>query len=392
MDDNPAVRSAGRNRLEFPASAKELLKQVEKSARSIRNAGSRYVRDLQSNIDEHLFCLVDVKGTFTKRLTSSQEVQLLDMLTEFFSEKGFGGTSSESSSTKIVHYTYFDLLFCGREGERERGLHEARMEVLVKVISLGAQLHCVPLLTDAGQWIQRHLQQKPATPQMLQMANRLVDDYCAEEDYSLNLHKNLSDFAKESPNFAAVVLPLSMERYDFAVYPPLPYAEVICEWISTNPKIFFQRAFSREPSKNPPTPSNTAKLFNQCYAKLLCLTILSPVSTPIGDVRRRELYSKLHLSLLQAILISSKMNLESCRLFTTKNVNFCLNKIDEIKQNLLPTDADVGESLDRLTQVVQVSVSSKTLQGTRKELDQTVANRFVDNELLIFVLSNQLSF
>lgn len=50
-------------------------------------------------------------------------------------------------------YLYFDLIFCGREGEAK--LHEARVFFLIQLCSLALQYPAYVLFDDIAQWLSK---------------------------------------------------------------------------------------------------------------------------------------------------------------------------------------------------------------------------------------------
>lgn len=138
---------------QFPESAEEMLKIIEKVIRKWKSYFSPrtfFNRDLQASIDKHLFCLIEIKGDFTTKLSAVQELQLINMLCKFFEERK---SSPSARSSNDGSPTPFELIFCGQENDA--ALHAARCGILSKTISLAAQLRCGTLLNEAAAWMQK---------------------------------------------------------------------------------------------------------------------------------------------------------------------------------------------------------------------------------------------
>ncbi|KAH7697722.1 Protein Y56A3A.31 [Aphelenchoides avenae] len=171
----------------FPGNVENVLEQLEKF---VKQHGTKWNRakasDLQHRIDNDLFCLKPDRRT--SRLTPFQRLKLLDILCQFYEK-----ISKESCAQ---HYLYFDLIFCGREGEAL--LHDVRILALSKLCCHALQYPVYALFDDVASWLLKIGSSKS-------YAQRIVDELVQNfvmvrekermYEYLLPLHKNALEFA-----------------------------------------------------------------------------------------------------------------------------------------------------------------------------------------------------
>ncbi|VDK18000.1 unnamed protein product, partial [Anisakis simplex] len=187
----------------FPACAIEALEQVTKicgqQTQKWRGpAGATAVRnnELQHLLDNDLF-FVSARRRDLK-LNPNQQFQLLALLCEYFNER--------SSEPRGHQYYYFEVIFCGREGEGL--LHDIRISVLMNLCSLSIQYPCYSLLNHVSQWLHKIGSGKSYAQQII---NLLVDHFIMSPS-DWNLHEHLLPLADEVPEFVSYFVAYSVTK------------------------------------------------------------------------------------------------------------------------------------------------------------------------------------
>jgi len=257
-----------------------------------------------------------------------------------------------------------------------------RLEVLGKVISLAIQLKCMPLLNDAALWMVRHLQQKSPTDHMIKIAEQLVSDYCsfaADDLYSLQ------EVVKDSPTFAAVLFSLIFENYELGRSPSFPFFKVIVEWLSNGQKSMCKNLKScGESGKN----LTYMKFFAHNFARFLCLDVTRALDLTLTR-EQRSLLVRMHLQALQFIILCSKSNVEPAKILPARVINCCLAAISKFLQENSHRKDIIDESIDKLTQLVQVCYCCNFLFGvTKNDIDPSLISKFPDYTLLQYVFDH----
>lgn len=224
-------------------------------------------------------------------LTCIQEIQLLEVLCEYFSQPG-------SETTKN---TVFLNLF-------GPSTIQLRLKILCKLVSIGISSSCASLLIAAGAWMQ---QLGCTSHSSLQLARAIVKDYFA---LIPNVLETLYSLPKIAPQFTANFLTAIAEiyltdKYSVFTTPPKSLLEIITQWVTENPTLCLaaQQKTAALPTGGIAMPTITpiAGLFKWCIlAPLQCEnTLKMPANnTKKTNDNNLELYAKLHLALLETLI------------------------------------------------------------------------------------------
>lgn len=163
---------------------------------------------------EFVFSEVDRRGNRkTVSLTSLQEIQLLQILCEYFSGSG----------TEAVKNTIFLSLF----GVSTLNL---RIKVLCKLVSMAVCIPSAAVLHAAGIWMQQF---GNTSSHSLQLAKSIVNDYFI---FIPTAVPRLTTLPKIAPHFTANFLTAVAEMYliekrNSFTLPPINLLETITEWV-----------------------------------------------------------------------------------------------------------------------------------------------------------------
>lgn len=164
---------------------------------------------------EFVFCEVDRRGNRKPiSLTALQEVQLLQILCDYFSGSG----------TEAVKNTVFLSLF----GVSTLNL---RIKVLCKLVSMAVCVPSAAVLHAAGIWMQ---QLGNTSTHSLQLAKAVVNDYFI---FIPSAVPRLSSLPNIAPQFTANFLTAVAEIYltdkkNYFMPPPKNLLETITQWVS----------------------------------------------------------------------------------------------------------------------------------------------------------------
>jgi len=163
--------------------------------------------DFQARIDVDLFCLSADKKT--SRLNEIQKLKLIGIICTFFLSVGHAHTSfpimpiclpgpqEESLKDRQLRHLYFDVIFCGREGETQ---HETRIAFLTKFSVMFLQYPVYALFDDIAKWLNKVGASKPYGERIV---GELCDKFVAVPPH-YEMHEYLIPLWRESPDFAAI--------------------------------------------------------------------------------------------------------------------------------------------------------------------------------------------
>ncbi|OZC11627.1 hypothetical protein X798_01490 [Onchocerca flexuosa] len=206
MDRRGSSQSSGvgaaspRKHQSFPACVTDVLEQVTKvcgqQGQKWRGPAALRNNELQYQLDNDLFCISPDRRV--SRLNQIQQLRLMQILCDYFREK--------ESEPRGHQYSYFEAIFCGREGESF--LHEIRITLLINLCSLAVQYPCYSILNHISQWLHKIGSGKSYAQQFV---SQLVDHYIFIADDS-NLHKYLLPLADEVPEFVSYFVAYSVTK------------------------------------------------------------------------------------------------------------------------------------------------------------------------------------
>uniref|UniRef100_A0A8D0G045 Integrator complex subunit 15 n=1 Tax=Sphenodon punctatus TaxID=8508 RepID=A0A8D0G045_SPHPU len=327
-----------------------------------------------------------------QRLNSLQELQLLEIMCSYFQEQ------TKDSVRQII----FSSLFSPQGNKAD----DSRMALLGKLVSMALAVCRVPILECAASWLQR-------TPAIycVRLAQALVDDYCSLVPGSI---QTLKQIFNTSPRFCCQFITSVTALYDLSsddLVPPSDLLEMIVSWIFEDPRLILITFL------NTPIAANLPIGFLELtpLAGLICWCVKAPLAyirkkkasisnghpnnkiakdSAAGAVKDcHSLYSKLHLSVLQ-VLMMLQVHLTEKNLYGRLGLvpfDHVVSLVEEINRlsdefNPLNASEEIELALDRLAQALQVSMASGELLCTRDDL-RTVCSRLPHNNLLQLVIS-----
>lgn len=336
-------------------------------------------------VEEFIFQVPKERTSQTKRLNSLQELQLLEIMCSYFQEQ------SKDSVRQII----FSSLFSPQGNKAD----DSRMLLLGKLVSMAVAVCKVPVLECAASWLQR-------TPAIycVRLGQALVDDYCGLVPGSIH---TLKQIFSASPRFCCQFIGSVTLRYDMSsddLIPPLDLLEMVVSWIFEDPRLILITFLNTPIAASLPigflelTP--LSGLIRWCVKAPLAYKRRKPslsgtkdpvTSSPDQDCN--PLYSKLHLSVLQVLMmlqghLTEKKLYGRLSLVPFEHVVSLVEDLSRLSDELNPLNAsqETELALDRLAQALQVAMASGALLCTREDL-RSVCARLPHNNLLQLVIS-----
>uniref|UniRef100_A0A182PGJ7 Uncharacterized protein n=1 Tax=Anopheles epiroticus TaxID=199890 RepID=A0A182PGJ7_9DIPT len=286
------------------------------------------------------------KQSAQPRLSPIEEFQLVLVLCDFFSRPGPDATRN----------AVFLSLFGGSN---------ARTSVLNKLISTAVSGSIAPLLCAAGTWMQ---QLGCTSPASLELAQCIVKDFVI---FSKNSSEQLKSLPLVAPRFAANLMTAVTDLYlngtvkSQLVPPPDLLLDVITDWVSENPSLCLasqQQLALPSGAIAMPVITPLAGLIRWCVLSLLVTS-------------RQELYSKLHLAVLQSLLeatppVTTPPTLQP---INAQHLMLVVNTIQAEMEHLTQKGVSLEEDnlqscLERFAQAVQVGLTSRCIFGNITQL------------------------
>uniref|UniRef100_A0A2K5W4J5 Integrator complex subunit 15 n=1 Tax=Macaca fascicularis TaxID=9541 RepID=A0A2K5W4J5_MACFA len=343
-------------------------------------------------LEEFVFQVPKERSAQPKRLNSLQELQLLEIMCNYFQEQ------TKDSVRQII----FSSLFSPQGNKAD----DSRMSLLGKLVSMAVAVCRIPVLECAASWLQR-------TPVVycVRLAKALVDDYCCLVPGSI---QTLKQIFSASPRFCCQFITSVTALYDLSsddLIPPMDLLEMIVIWIFEDPRLILITFLNTPIAANLPigflelTP--LVGLIRWCVKAPLAYKrrkkpplsnghVSNKVTKDPGVGMDRDshlLYSKLHLSVLQ-VLMTLQLHLTEKNLYGRLGLVLfdhmvpLVEEINRLADELNPLNAsqEIELSLDRLAQALQVAMASGALLCTRDDL-RTLCSRLPHNNLLQLVIS-----
>ncbi|XP_028828162.1 integrator complex subunit 15 [Denticeps clupeoides] len=335
-------------------------------------------------VEEFIFHASRERSGPPKRMSCVQELQLLEIMCSYFQEQ----------SKDAVRQLIFSALF-GLQGNQA---DDCRMAMLGKLVSMGVAVCCVPILECAAAWLQRS-----HAVCCVGIARVLVDDYCTLVPGSTS---TLQQVFSASPRFCCQFITAVTALYDLSseeLTPPPPLLEMVVGWITEDHRLLLL-TFLNMPLTSP-LPLGCLEL-----TPLLGLLRWS-IKAPLAAQRKRkhgltngqpeaekgagceELYSKLHLSVLQVFLmlqahLTEKNLIGRLSVLQVDHVAALVEEVGRLGEELNPLNAanHIQLALDRMAQALQVAMASGALLCTREDL-RMLCSRLPHNNLLQLVMS-----
>ncbi|XP_032728610.1 uncharacterized protein C7orf26 homolog isoform X4 [Lontra canadensis] len=263
---------------------------------------------------------------------------------------------------------------------------DSRMSLLGKLVSMAVAVCRIPVLECAASWLQR-------TPVVycVRLARALVDDYCCLVPGSV---QTLKQILSASPRFCCQLITSVTALYDLSsddLIPPLDLLEMIVGWIFEDPRLILITFLNTPIAANLPigflelTP--LTGLIRWCVKAPLAYKRKKKPSLSNGHVPTKVpkdsggmdrdshlLYSKLHLSVLQVLMmlpvhLTEKNLYGRLGLILFDHMVPLVEEINRLADELNPLNAsqEIELSLDRLAQALQVAMASGALLCTRAQ-------------------------
>ncbi|XP_063171053.1 integrator complex subunit 15 [Candoia aspera] len=342
-------------------------------------------------LEEFVFQALQERGAQPKRLNPVQELQLLEILCGYFQEQ----------SKEAVRQVVFSALFTPQGNKAD----DSRMALLGKLVSMAVAVCQVPVLECVASWLQR-------TPAVycVRLAQALVDDYCSLVPGSV---QTLQHIFSASPRFCCQFITAVTMLYDLSsddLIPSPDLVEMVVSWIFEDPRLILITFLNTPIATSPPI--GFLELTPLCG--LICWCVKAPLAykrrkpPPSNDALSGKmagdvpdscdrdchlLYSKLHLSVLQVLMLlqghlTEKNLYGRLGLVTGEQMASLVEDVCLLSDKLNPLHAtkEIELALDRLAQVLQVAMASGVLLWTRENL-RTVCSGLPHNNLLQLVIS-----
>ncbi|XP_062865861.1 integrator complex subunit 15 [Trichomycterus rosablanca] len=366
------------------SAAKEVLYHLDIAlGSSIQNA-----QGLDKNtvdlVEEFIFHVPKDRNGQRKRLSCLQELQLLEIMCSYFQEQ----------SKDAVRQVIFTALFSLQGNKAD----ESRMAMLGKLVSMAIAVCRVPVLECAATWLQH-----THSACCVRLALVLVDDYCTLVPGSINTLQNVRS---ASPRFCCQLITAVTALYNFSsdeLTPPPALLEMVVGWITEDPRLLLLTLINTPLTSSLPlgclevTP--LMGLLRWCVKAPLAHQRSRKPSLTNGQVEPDkktgcdDLYSKLHLSVLQ-VLLMLQVHLTEQNLFgrlavlQVESVAALIEEVCGLIEELNPLHAanQIHLALDRLAQALQVTMATGALLCTREDL-RTLCSRLPHNNLLQLVMS-----
>ncbi|XP_036409324.1 uncharacterized protein C7orf26-like [Megalops cyprinoides] len=334
-------------------------------------------------VDEFIFLIPKDRNAPRKKMSSLQELQLLEVMCSYFQEQ------SKDSLRQVV----FSALFVPQGNETDG----CRMSMLGKLVSMAVAVCRVPILDCAALWLQR-----TNATHCVRLAKVLVDDYCGSV---LSPGQALQHIVTVSPLFCCQLITAVTALYDLSTDDLIPSSELlemVVTWIYDDPGLTLLSFLNAPvpPSRTPGSLDLTPLLglIRWCVkSPLACKRHrnLSPMAreTAEGDGGPESLYSKLHLSVLQNLMLLQAHLKENdlygrLGILSVEQVAKLVGELARLADELKPLNAakEIELSLNRLAQLLQVAMAAGALLCSREDL-RCLCSRLPKNNLLQLVMS-----
>ncbi|CAJ0957497.1 unnamed protein product, partial [Ranitomeya imitator] len=330
-------------------------------------------------LEEFIFQVPKDRGSHkVSRFTALQELQLLEILCNYFQDQ----------TKEAVRQVIFSSLFSPQGNKAD----EQRMALLGKLTSMAVAVCRLPVLECAASWLQR-------TPAVycVRLAKALVGDYCGLVPGSVQTLKQIFNV---SPRFCCQFITAVATLYDMSseeLIPPHDLLEMIVSWIFEDPRLILITFLNTPITANLPIGyldfSPLMGLVRWCVIAPLAYRRKQKAAGggPIGV--DQNLYSKLHLSVLQGLMVlqthlTEKSLYGRLALIIFEQLVPLVEELGQLCEELNPLNAEqeMELALDRLAQALQVSMATGALLCTRDDL-RTLCARLPHNNLMQLVVS-----
>ena len=296
----------------------------------------------------------------TGRLTSIQQLQLVQMLAEFF-----GGDQDFN-----LLCSAFMILFMvqGRDVEY-------KVNILARLLSYALSVNGVVLLNFGGVWL---TQQSPTSVHSLAIARVLVSDWVSTPS-----HTHLHSLPSQSPLFTTNLLASLGELYsgvtsggqtgDLATSyspPPPQVASLVTAWLRSG----HETSASGEGSLSVPVPGTSPA------ASLLPWSVFSPLDSEVMEDETASVHSLLHLTLVDIVMTSSSSQLPAK--YLTHLTEGLLARLTASPGSHSPDQVEAA--LDRYGQLMAAAMAGNKLKLDKDHV--ALMKKLPENRLVNIVL------
>ncbi|XP_043092505.1 uncharacterized protein C7orf26 homolog [Puntigrus tetrazona] len=366
------------------SAAKEVLYHLDISLGSALQSSTGPTPGLEKStvdlVEEFIFHVSKDRNIQPKRMSCVQELQLLEIMCSYFQEQ------SKDAIRQIIFSALFSL-----QGNKA---DESRMAMLGKLVSMAIAVCRVPILECAATWLQR-----THSAWCVRLAQVLMDDYCTLVPCAISTLQNI---CSASPRFCCQLITAITALYDFSsdeLTPPPALLEMLVGWITEDPRLLLLTFIN--------TPLNSSLPLGCLEITPLLGLLRWCVKAPLAYQRGRksaltnghgenekgtayeELYSKLHLSVLQVFLmlqvhLTEQNLIGRLAVLPVESVATLVEEVSRLCEKLmsLPAANHIQLALDRLAQALQVAMATGALLCAREDL-RTLCSRLPHNNPLV---------
>ncbi|XP_016309015.1 uncharacterized protein C7orf26 homolog isoform X2 [Sinocyclocheilus anshuiensis] len=370
------------------SAAKEVLYHLDISLGSALQSSTGPTPGLEKSmvelVEEFIFHVPKDRNIQPKRMSCIQELQLLEIMCSYFQEQ------SKDAVRQIIFSALFSL-----QGNKA---DESRMAMLGKLVSMAIAVCRVPILECAATWLQR-----THSAWCVRLAQVLMDDYCTLVPCAISTLQNI---CSASPRFCCQLITAVTALYDFSsdeLTPPPALLEMLVGWITEDPRLLLLTFINTPLNSSLPlgcleiTP--LLGLLRWCVKAPLAyergpkLALTNGHGESEKGTAYEELYSKLHLSVLQVFLmlqvhLTEQSLIGRLAVLPVESVATLIEEVSRLCEKLTPLPAanHIQLALDRLAQALQVAMATGALLCAREDL-RTLCSRLPHNNLLQLVMS-----
>uniref|UniRef100_A0A5S6QEQ0 Uncharacterized protein n=1 Tax=Trichuris muris TaxID=70415 RepID=A0A5S6QEQ0_TRIMR len=328
----------------------------------IRKVDMRTQRQLQSMLDDSVFKLVK-KGGPVQRPPPLTELQVINELCSFFMEK--------QSIEQRQRFCMFRIIFLGREDDAE--VHECRMDLLAKFISLSIYVDCIPILVDTALWLQEELLIKGQINQIHEFCEKAVGELFVDT-LDEQCHQPLLSLGDACPSLAIILLLFLVDGKDHFVMPSMSLLESAAEWLTEQPKALFVLLRDAGSSKTA-FAMGIFDLVSRCMDKLACLCVTYAIMAEDEVSESVALtMSKIRLALLKIIQMVSKVpsnELRSCSL-SGRYAGEMLLQVADYKRRRESFDTKLNGALDAFGQIMVTALMGNAFTGGKHDFNMSL--------------------
>ncbi|CAG0888444.1 unnamed protein product [Darwinula stevensoni] len=323
--------------LDFPACARDAILEIQNICTvGSSTRGHSHHQIMADLCAEFIFCQVDARGAPAPPLHPLQELQLLDVLNNYFA----------FPLNEMLRNTVFLTLFLPSSypGNREK------LDILAKVLALAIANQNVPVLMCMGVWMQQHGTDSESA---LCVTQRIIKDYVLlvpKLSWLRDIHHHAPHFAANfMSSVGAFYAGGGKEAKMESELPPILLVRVFVDWMEKSPGICL------------------CALTTPLKSVLPQGSIAMPASAPVISFLRWTAKAALLLNHAEMKEITEKYSLDAehrVDVDETKKLYSCLH--DGILQTLLSGTGDV--------------MTSKELQDVMDDLNRTAKVYFIQSD------------